>query len=1167
MKNQLAIITPKPVKTVVAQAVEVVTERQAIFAISRNPIAVDIIPEDFSVVPNGATLESLIPDELKGHPMVCIINGVFISKEEWNTLARPGEIIIFQAIPLGGGGGGSNPLRVLLTLAVMYVAVQSGGALGGFLSGGALSGSAAQALGGFVINSLGSLAINALVPLPSRPVGSDVATASPTYSVSFQGNSARVEQPIPVGYGIQLSYPDFAAQPYVEYIGNEQYYHAILCIGKGQYNILSTRIDDTDIRTFKDVTTLVIGPGQADGTTVDGQSLIDSSIVTATEVAGQELTDTSWVGAFAVCRSGFTVNQIQLDLLWPRGLGNIGETGGISNRSCSYEIQYRQIDDSDTELSTWITLGSETATFGTATPQSITKKYNVAVGRYQVRIRRTTVHVDDSRTLNDMSWIGLRGRVSESGIKDTGSTFLCVRVRASKQLSGSSHRKFAVLWQRLLPVWNGIAWTMQETRNPAWAIADIWRNTEYGRGLPDSRIDLETLSSLAATWDARQDRFDFIFDSRTTVFEAAQLAARAGRAIPLVRRGRYTVVRDEPQSMPVAMYTPRNIQKGSLSVEFAMPNEEMPDALRLKYRSGKFWDERSVIAQMHEGTVYVYRENAATVGPVSGTTRKDLGLNDGLTFPENFPTPSKIQEISLPGVIGEKQAMREAAFIIGSGYYRRQTVSFSTDLEGLLPSYGSLILVSHDMMRWGQSGEIIAFDPLTKIARTSISLQWQDGATHRARFASPSGDVSAEIQVTKVVDEFGPGFALASLPAFDILAGDEERENTRFSFGDSVTVSENVRVKGLRPKSSGQVDVLGVVDGLEDGGGTIDSHWLPSDGLAQDAIVFGTPSVSNTTLKTISSVVYFYDVTNVNQYGPEPTIPLPNGGTWVRQSPSHSWHYKIPANVPPLSGSSTAYATSPILTEFANFWVVQANEGDTRAITYSLDPNSPGIGVTDGVDPIGKNTFWVLNDWDPSTGYSDVSDLYTPNMIVETSIQTFPNQTFNTLADFSVGDDGYKFPRVKVTTGGRLLTYVVGSNNLDELYTVTGNESSLGGVIASQENWDGKWIQEAPVTSIDAYAYDMKLEVFDITLMSAPGTASDTQLNLHGLNSTYAYAVVGCPLDTWIPMSNDVTFGLTPPSPGNTIIEAVLVLSFRERANPTGNSSSRKIRLYAGTSQ
>lgn len=40
--------------------------------------------------------------------------------------------------------------------------------------------------------------------------------------------------------------------------------------------------------------------------------------------------------------------------------------------------------------------------------------------------------------------------------------------------------------------------------------------------------------------------------------------------------------------------------------------------------------------------------------------------------------------------------------------YRRRIVTFSTKLEGLIPSYGDLISITHDMPHWGIGGEVLS---------------------------------------------------------------------------------------------------------------------------------------------------------------------------------------------------------------------------------------------------------------------------------------------------------------------------------------------------------------------------------------------------------------------------------------------------------------------------
>ena len=109
--------------------------------------------------------------------------------------------------------------------------------------------------------------INAVVPLQAAnaPGASNGQSPESVYNVSASANQARLRQPIPVIYGRHLIFLDFAAQPYAEYVDNEQYFHALYCVGQGRYNIPDSAIliDDTRLSSFTDVQYRVLQPGNA----------------------------------------------------------------------------------------------------------------------------------------------------------------------------------------------------------------------------------------------------------------------------------------------------------------------------------------------------------------------------------------------------------------------------------------------------------------------------------------------------------------------------------------------------------------------------------------------------------------------------------------------------------------------------------------------------------------------------------------------------------------------------------------------------------------------------------------------------------------------------------------------------------------------------------------
>ena len=86
------------------------------------------------------------------------------------------------------------------------------------------------------------------------------------------------------------------------------------------------------------------------------------------------------------------------------------------------------------------------------------------------------------------------------------------------------------------------------------------------------------MRSSDATPHAHQREFDGVFDQQVTVWEALTRVARCGRAVPFLQGGIVRLVRDEARLLPVALFSPCNIVKNSLKIQYVMPGEETADA-------------------------------------------------------------------------------------------------------------------------------------------------------------------------------------------------------------------------------------------------------------------------------------------------------------------------------------------------------------------------------------------------------------------------------------------------------------------------------------------------------------------------------------------------------------------------------------------------------------
>ena len=127
---------------------------------------------------------------------------------------------------------------------------------------------------------------------------------------------------------------------------------------------------------------------------------------------------------------------------------------------------------------------------------------------------------------------------------------------------------------------------------------------------------------------------------------------------------------------------------------------------------------------------------------------EDTWINDTHIFPKagvgDPQTPSTNQ---YDGVVQPDQIDREGDYLIAADRYRRVLLSFDTELEGLIASRGDLILVHHDMPRWGQSTRVYAYDAASKTVTLWGRLDFSAGGTWFAYFRDRRGRASGAVQI------------------------------------------------------------------------------------------------------------------------------------------------------------------------------------------------------------------------------------------------------------------------------------------------------------------------------------------------------------------------------------------------------------------------------------
>lgn len=683
-------------------------------------------------------------------PFICFLNGEPLLRAKWDYYPKHDDHLAFLCLPQGGGGGGSNPMRVVLTVAVMVAAYYTGGLAAGAY--GAFAGAAATA----AVSIGGSMLVNAVIPSPSSSLTSSYsassAQTSSTYSLNAQGNQAKLGGVIPVLYGRHIIYPDFAAKPYTEYKNNEQYLHQLHVLTQGFCEVEQIRIDDTPISSFAEVEYQVVNPNEK-------VTLFNPNVVVALEVSGTELVKDVYSGGFVVNPEDTKINEIGVDIVMSAGLYYANDSGGLSSKTVQWQIEAREVDDFGKPLGDWAVLSAESYTAAQNSPIRLSYFYPVAAGRYEVRAVRLNAKDTSARSAHAVYWESLKGYMAEP--ETFGDmTLLAIKMRATNNLSSNSSRKINAIITRKVRTWNSVSgWSEPiKSRSIAWAISDILQ-APYGGKLPDERIYLAELERLDKVWNERGDYFDGVFDSATTIWDAVSKVARCGRAIPILQSGMVRIIRDDQRSVPTAMFTPRNIIKDSFSIEYVMPSEDTADSVKVQYFSNKYWKYDDVVTKLADSA----EENPANV--------------------------------DLFGCTDRAHAEREGHYMCACNRYRRKYITFSTELEGLIPTYGDLISVTHDLCEWGQGGEVIAMSG--KLLKLSESLNWSGNEPRFICFRRRDGSMSDAYEVKRgAVDS---EVVLQQQLKDEIYTG-TAMERTHFAFGVKGNVAMLAKVIGVRPR-------------------------------------------------------------------------------------------------------------------------------------------------------------------------------------------------------------------------------------------------------------------------------------------------------------------------------------------------------------------------------
>src|SRR5690606_7537140 len=230
---------------------------------------------------------------------------------------------------------------------------------------------------------------------------------------------------------------------------------------------------------------------------------------------------------------------------------------------------------------------------------------------------------------------------------------------------------------RKVPVLTGSGWVEQYTNNPAWVILDFLRNTRYGVGIEDSRIDFDSFRAEAQYCDelvddgkgGREPRFrlDYVIDYERSLLDALEDMLATFRAFLLYSDGKLRL-KVEKSEAPVYAFDMDNIVEGSFIYSKAS-RKDIPNQIRVEWIDPEADWERSE-------TVYDNEIDQDRRGEVYSRT------------------------ISLVGITRPGQAGRMARFYHDSAFWANTFCEFRVGIDALHVEVGDVIQVSHDVPGW-----------------------------------------------------------------------------------------------------------------------------------------------------------------------------------------------------------------------------------------------------------------------------------------------------------------------------------------------------------------------------------------------------------------------------------------------------------------------------------
>ena len=310
------------------------------------------------------------------------------------------------------------------------------------------------------------------------------------------------------------------------------------------------------------------------------------------------------------------------------------------------------------------------------------------------------------------------------------------------------------------------------TGNPADIVFDMLTGTANYLPLPISRIDLAAFAAWWTFCNNKQIAFNKVYDSETTTWTAIQEVCTIGRARLIQRNGLYSILIDQPQTLVVQCFTPRN----SWGFTFKISYTQVPNCVNVSF--------------LDPGSVGAWQQNIVQV------------FDDGYTA-ANFQT---YQDITLVGCTSYQTAWQYGRYILAQNRLRPITYQWYCDQEAIVCTQGDLVAVTSEIIGAGLgqgritsvqtdgSGNVLGVtidSQQTMISGSSyiIRIRQSDGSTVEAQVnTTPGTNITAFTLVTPLAHTLPVLPAVDNLVLFGLLPSESKQMIiTNITYQDNLT--------------------------------------------------------------------------------------------------------------------------------------------------------------------------------------------------------------------------------------------------------------------------------------------------------------------------------------------------------------------------------------------